>query len=165
MGFTDYASSIRLPDCSKWPKLVVKFHVNIITGSGAMTSSFYKELTRNPGIGNTPVWVLFNIWRLEQVKNTNFGMNASKKMLLNATNCQGYSFYGFWVIKGKPTGGGRSPTSSPPPRLGLNLNLVQNWTRTLSASKNFGNDSEIAITNLRMKNVRRLQFRVCRLKM
>ena len=30
-----------------------KFHVNIITGSGVMTISFYKWLTRNPGIGNT----------------------------------------------------------------------------------------------------------------
>ena len=69
-----------------------KFHVNIITGSGAMRSSFYKELTRNPGIGNTPVWVLLNIWRLEQVKNTNFDMNVSNKMLLNVTKCQGYSF-------------------------------------------------------------------------
>ena len=36
----------------------------------------------------------------------------SNKMLLNAAECQGYSFYPFWVIKGKPT---------PPPRLGLNL--------------------------------------------
>ena len=26
-------------------------------------------------------------------------------MLLNAAICQGYSFYRFWVIKGKPTGG------------------------------------------------------------
>ena len=25
-------------------------------------------------------------------------------MLLNAAKCQGYSFYVFWVIKGKPTG-------------------------------------------------------------
>ena len=24
-------------------------------------------------------------------------------MLLNAAKCQGYSFYHFWVIKGKPT--------------------------------------------------------------
>ena len=91
-----------------------KFRVNIITGSGAMTSYFYKELTRNPGIGNTAVWVLLNIWRLEQVKNTNFGMNVSNKMLLNATKCQGYSFYGFWVIKGKPTGG-VAPTPPHPP--------------------------------------------------
>ena len=40
-----------------------KFHVNIITGSGVMTISFYKGLTRNLEIGNTPVWVLSNIWR------------------------------------------------------------------------------------------------------
>ena len=26
-------------------------------------------------------------------------------MLLNATKCQGYSFYYFWVIKAQPTGG------------------------------------------------------------
>ena len=30
------------------------FHVNIITGSGVMAISFYKGLTRNPEIGNTP---------------------------------------------------------------------------------------------------------------
>ena len=27
-------------------------------------------------------------------------------MLLNAAKCQGYNFYCFWVIKGKPTNGG-----------------------------------------------------------
>ena len=32
-----------------------KFHVNIFTGSGVMTISFYKILTRNPEVGNTPV--------------------------------------------------------------------------------------------------------------
>ena len=32
-----------------------KFHVNMITGSGVMTIFFYKRLTRNPEIGNTPV--------------------------------------------------------------------------------------------------------------
>ena len=32
-----------------------KFHLNIITGSGVMTIYFYKGLTRNPEIGNTPV--------------------------------------------------------------------------------------------------------------
>ena len=81
-----------------------KFHVNIITGSGVMTISFYKELTRNPQIGNTPAWVLPNIWRLRRVRNTKFGTNISNKILLNAEKCQGYSFYRFWVIKGKPTG-------------------------------------------------------------
>ena len=34
---------------------MVKFHANIITGSGVMTVSFYKGLTRSPEIGNTPV--------------------------------------------------------------------------------------------------------------
>ena len=32
-----------------------KFQVNIISGSGVMTISFYKELTRNLEIRNTPV--------------------------------------------------------------------------------------------------------------
>ena len=76
-----------------------KFHVNIITGSGVMTISFYKVLTRNLEIGNTPVWVFPNIWRLEQVRNTKFGTNISNKMLLNAAKCQGLKFYRFWVIE------------------------------------------------------------------
>ena len=83
-SFTDYASGIRLPNCPKlavnwkmamtsqlfdmtfssnfWRCIVFldkfshwsKFHVNIITGSGVMTISFYKGLTRNLEIGNTP---------------------------------------------------------------------------------------------------------------
>ena len=59
-------------------------------------------LTRNLEIGNTLVWVLPNIWRLESVKNTKFGTNVSNKMLLNTAKIQGYSFYRFWVIKRKP---------------------------------------------------------------
>ena len=34
----------------------IKFHVNIITGSGVMTIFFYKRLTRNPRTRNTLVW-------------------------------------------------------------------------------------------------------------
>ena len=83
-----------------------KFHVNIIIDSVVMTISFYERLTRNPEIGNTPIWVLLNIWRLERVRNTKFGTNVSNRMLLNAAKCQGYGFYCFWVIKRKPTGGG-----------------------------------------------------------
>ena len=79
-----------------------KFHFNIITGSGVMTISFYKGLTRNPEIGNTPVWVLPIIWRLGQVMDTKFGTNVSNKILLSAAKFQGYSSYRFWVIKGKP---------------------------------------------------------------
>ena len=38
--------------------------------------------------------------------DTKFDKNVSNRMLLNAVNFQGYSFYRFWVIKWKPTGGG-----------------------------------------------------------
>ena len=75
-----------------------KFHVNIITVSGVLAISFYKGLTRNGEIGNNPVWVLPNIWRLGQVGDTKFGTNVSNKILLKAAKCQGYSFYRFWVI-------------------------------------------------------------------
>ena len=63
--------------------------------------TIYKTLTRNPEIGNTTVWVLRNIWKLGQIRDTKFGTNVFNEMLLNATKCQGYSFYRFWVIKGK----------------------------------------------------------------
>ena len=81
-----------------------------------MTIYFYKGLTRNLEIGNTPVWVLPNIWRLGWVKDTKFDMDVSNEILLNAAKCQGYSFDYFWVIKGKPTWGKITPRT---PRLGL----------------------------------------------
>ena len=68
-------------------------------------------------IGNTPVWVLPNIQRLEQVRDTKFGTNVSNKILLNAAKCQGYSFYRFSVIKGKPTG--RAGVKFPLPQIRL----------------------------------------------
>ena len=55
-----------------------KFHVNIITGSGVMIIFIYKGLGRNPEIGNTPIWVLHNIWRLGQARDAKFGTNVSK---------------------------------------------------------------------------------------
>ena len=90
-----------------------RFHVNIVTGSGIMTIFFYNRLTRNPEIGNSPVWVLPNIWRIAWVIDTKFGTNISNRMSLNAARCQGYRFYRFWVIKGKPTGEGG--LKLPPP--------------------------------------------------
>ena len=62
-------------------------------------------MARNPDIRNTPVWVLPNIWRLGQVRNNKFGTDVSNEMFLNVAKCQGYNFYHFWVIKGKPTMG------------------------------------------------------------
>ena len=101
-SFTDYASGIQVPNCSKliinwqndndvtifWHDIIVKFfwrcfvclvkfsysstfHDNIITGSGVMIIFFYKELTRNLEIRNTPLWFLPNIWRLREVRDTN----------------------------------------------------------------------------------------------
>ena len=70
-----------------------------------MTIFVYKGLTRNPEIGNIPVWVLPSIYRLSLVGDTKFSTNVSNEKLLNATKCQGYSFYRFWVIKGTPTKG------------------------------------------------------------
>ena len=92
-----------------------KFHINIIAGSGIMKIFFYKGLTRNPEIVNTPVWVLSNIWRLGQVVGTKFSTNVSNGMLPSAAEFQGYSFYRSWVIKGKPTGEGVKLPPPPPP--------------------------------------------------
>ena len=93
-----------------------KCYVNNITGYGVMTIFFYKGSTRNPEIGNNPMWVLPNIWRLGWVRDIKFYKNVSNKMLLNAAKCHGYKFYCFWVITGKPIGGIKLP---PPPSLGL----------------------------------------------
>ena len=76
-------------------QLLNKFHVNIITGSGVMTVSFYKGLTRNLEIGDATVWVLPNIWRLRRVRDTKCSTKFSNKMLLNSAKCQSYSFYSF----------------------------------------------------------------------
>ena len=71
-----------------------------------MTIFFYKGFKRNLEIWKKPIEVLPNIWRLGRVKNANFGTNVSYKTLLSSAKCQGYCFYCFWVIKGKPRGGG-----------------------------------------------------------
>ena len=84
----------------------------------SMTIFIFKKLTRNPEIGNTPVWILPNIWRLGRVRDAKFGTNVSNKKLLNAAKCQGYSRYRFSVIKTKPTRGGNY-LPPPTPRLGL----------------------------------------------
>ena len=94
---------------------VVLFRLSsLVTGPSFMAISslvlelwqfFYEELTRNPEIRNTPVWHLPNIWGFGRVRDTKFGTNVSNKILRNTAKCQDYSFYRFWVIKGKPAGG------------------------------------------------------------
>ena len=111
---------VSLVNFSYWSK----FHVSIITGSGVMAILFNKRLGRNLEIGNTPVWVLPNICRLGQVRDTKFGMNISSKILLNAAKCQGYTFYRFWVIKGKPTEVGVKLLPSAPP---TRIRVKETW--------------------------------------
>ena len=75
-----------------------------------------------------------NIWRLGRVGNTRFGRNFSNWMLLNAAKCQVYSFYHFWVIKGKPTGRAKSPRlglrESPGKKNGYPVRLIS-WKKSL----------------------------------
>ena len=100
------------------------FVSNLVTGPSLISLSLVLELwkltfvslNRNLETKNIPVWVFPNIWRLGQVRDTKYGTYVSTKMLLNAEKCQGYSFYCFWVIKGKPTGqggGGGGITPAP----------------------------------------------------
>ena len=99
----------------------------LVTGSSFMSISSlvlklwqFSYIRGWPEIGNTPVWILANIWRLGQDRDSKFGKNVSNKILRNAAKCQGYSFYHFWVIKEKPIGEIKLP--HPPHRLGL-INL------------------------------------------
>ena len=127
MKIIDHSSGIRVPNYSKstinwqidviigWHDVIVKwrcfflvkfsywpkFHVNIITGFGV--TKFFVQKRFDWKSGNrkyTPVWV-FLWW----VRDTKFAMNVSNEMLGNAVKCQVCSFYRFWVIKGKLTGG------------------------------------------------------------
>ena len=60
--------------------------------------------------------------------DTKFGTNVSNRMLLNAAKFQGYSFYRFWVIKGKPTRG----VKLPPTQIRVNVNTeIQSFARQL----------------------------------
>ena len=96
-----------------------RFMFNISSRSGVMTIFFYKGLTRNPEIENTPVWIFPNIWSLARVRDTKVGTNVNNKISLNAAEWQSYSLYRFWVIKVKPTGLMGRGGINPSPRLGL----------------------------------------------
>ena len=96
-----------------------------------MTILLLKGLTRNPEIGNISDWVLTHIWRVAQVREEWIRRNDSDEMLLNAVKCQGYSFYRFWVINGKPTGEKVKVLRLPPPRLGSNLYFLSLFCKFL----------------------------------
>ena len=56
--------------------------------------------------------------------DTKFGTIVSNRMLMNAANFQGYNFYRFLVIKGKPTEGGE-PTWLPPTPLQIRVEVFK----------------------------------------
>ena len=94
-----------------------KFNVNIITGSGTMSISFYKGLTRNLEIGNTPVWVLPNIidWSELWIPNlVRMSLIECCWMLQNSTVT---AFTVFELLRENQLGGKITPTPSHPPRL------------------------------------------------
>ena len=78
-------------------KLLVQSISSLILEFWGYDDFFYKRLSWNLDIGNIAIGVLPNT-RLGQIRDTKFGTDVSNKMLLNAAKCQGYSFYGFWVI-------------------------------------------------------------------
>ena len=92
-----------------------KFHVNIITGSGIMTVLFYNGLTRNLEIGNTPVWVLSNIWNWRELWIPNLAHMSliERYWMLKSRVLQ---LLAFWVISESQFGWGEL---LPATRLGL----------------------------------------------
>ena len=113
-----FISLVKFSYCSK-------FYVNIMTGFKNISIFFYKELTRNLEIRNTPVWVFPNIWRLGKVTVTKFGMNVFNKTLMNVAKLQFCSFYRFLVIKVKPRGwGGGKITASNQIRVKIQKNIL-----------------------------------------
>ena len=89
-----------------------KFHVNIITGSGVMTISFYKGLTRNLEIGNTPVWVLSNIWR--ELGIPNLARTSLIKCYWMLQNVRVTAFTVSGLLRENQQGGNYIYTSPPP---------------------------------------------------
>ena len=71
-----------------------------------------------------------NIWRLGQATDSKFGTNVSNKKLLNATKCQGYSFYRFIIIKGKPK------PQEIRVKLNSNLKLFDTWKKFKQRGRN-----------------------------
>ena len=138
-------SGIRLLDCSKltmnWKNdnnvtahqhdVIVKlfditlfFLSSLVTGPSFMSiSSLVLELWKFSFIRDGP-----EIWKSEILLSEfcqifgDWGELPSLR-IPNAAKVQGYNFYLFWVIKGKPTGEGSKITPSPQIRVNKPINI------------------------------------------
>ena len=97
-------------DVAVFPLLNLSYSSNMIFGPVVMTIFVYKVLTRNPKIGNTPVWVLPNISRLGKLRMPNYARISRMKSYWMLQNL---SFYIFWFIKGKNRGWGGGSKNTP----------------------------------------------------
>ena len=137
--FADSVSGIRPLDCSKLAKnsenvnevtifrhdVIVNFfwrfvsllkfsywskiHVNIINGSETMTIFFFKGLTRNLDIGNTPVWVLSNIWRWGELWIANLARMSLIECYWMLQNSRVTAFTVFELLRENQLGGKITP--------------------------------------------------------
>ena len=73
---------------------------------------FYKGLTINLEIGNTPVWVLPNIWGQVQVIDTKFGGNVSNKIYWRLENARVGGFTASELLRENQQMGKFIPTPS-----------------------------------------------------
>ena len=91
-----------------------KFHINTIISVWLTIALFVcKGLTRNAGIRSTPIWVLPNILRLAQIKDTKFGTNISNKKLLNVGECKMFVRYRGKTNRGDGRGVLKLPSPDP----------------------------------------------------
>ena len=91
-----------------------KFHINTIISVWLTIALFVcKGLTRNAGIRSTPIWVLPNILRLAQIKDTKFGTNISNKKLLNVGECKMFVRYQGKTNRGDGRGVLKLPSPDP----------------------------------------------------
>ena len=57
----------------------------MIIGFALITIFVFKGLTRNPKIGNSPVWILTYNWGQRRARDSKFDTNLSNEKLLNDT--------------------------------------------------------------------------------
>ena len=72
-------------------------------------------MPRNLEIRNIPVWVLPNIWRMRQVRDTEFDTNVCNEMLLNAAKREVTAFTLSELLMENQQGGGGGGVNLPPP--------------------------------------------------